>query len=157
MSSSLAPLTVATHRDRLLSVADLLGIHPSGAVMAWLLATSAVELRRLVRDGTVRPRCADHLALLAQLADGVRARLDDPDPAIREARCTAWRAWLGRPSLPATEGLIRPLDRLADPVGAAEALRDLRGVAEQRRGPVTLRLVSLSRAAQEPAGARRAG
>ncbi len=39
MSSSLAPVSAISHRDRLLAVADLLGIHPSGARMAWLLAT----------------------------------------------------------------------------------------------------------------------
>ena len=152
-SSSFAPIRVAqpaTSRDHLLAVADLLGIHPSGAVMTWLLGTPAAELRQLVRDGTVRPRCADHLVLLDELADGVRARLDDPDPTVRAARLAAWRTWLVRPSLPTASGLIRPLDRLAHPGGVVEALRDLRGVAEQRRGAVTLRLVSLARPAQEP-------
>jgi hypothetical protein len=154
MSSSLAPIPTDLLRDRLLAVADLLGVHPAGAVMERLLDTSGAVLRRVVAEEPVDLPAADHLALLALFAAGVRGRLSDPDPRVTARRLVAWRRWLRTPSLPGPDGPIRPLDRLGDPEGAAEAVHDLLGApVERRHGPVAVRLVSLVRPGPHPSAA----
>lgn len=158
MSSSLAPIPTDLLRDRLLTVADLLGVHPAGAVMESLLGTPAVVLRRVLAAEPVDLPAADHLAFLALFAAGVRGRLTDPDPRVTAQRLAAWRRWLETPSLPGAHGLMRPLDRLADPDGALEAVHDLLGAPVVRRhGPLAVRMVSVvrsNRPAARPSPAR---
>jgi hypothetical protein len=141
-------------RDRLLAVADLLGVHPAGAVMERLLGTPVPVLRRVLGEEPVDLPAADHLALLALFAAGVRGRLSDADERVTDQRLTAWRRWLTTPSLLGPNGPIRPLDRLGDPDGAAEAVHDLLGAPVVRRhGRVDVRLVALVRAAPRPSAA----
>lgn len=154
MSSSLAPIPTDLLRDRLLAVADLLGVHPAGAVMERLLDTPSSVLRRVLVEDPVDLPAADHLALLALFAAGVRGRLGDADPGVTAQRLAAWRRWLTTPSLPGADGPVRPLDRLGDPEGAAEAVHDLLGAPVVRRhGPVAVRMVSLVRPVPRPSGA----
>lgn len=154
MSSSLAPIPTHLLRDRLLAVADLLDVHPAGAVMERLLDTPVPVLRRVVAEEPVDLPAADHLALLALFAAGVRGRLGDVDPRVTDQRLAAWRRWLTTPSLPGPDGPVRPLDRLGDPDGAAEAVHDLLGAPVVRRhGRVDVRMVSLVRPVQRPSAA----
>lgn len=148
MSSSLAPIPTDLLRDRLVAVADLLGVHPAGAVMERLLDTPAPVLRRMLAAEPVDLPAADHLAFLALFAAGVRGRLADADPRVTAQRLAAWRRWLETPCLPGAGGPIRPLDRLADPEGAIEAVHDLLGAPVVRRhGPLAIRMVALVRPA----------
>lgn len=145
---SALPVPATLHRDRLLAVADLLGVHPAGAVMCRLLGVRAGVLRAVVRGVPALGLPEDHLALLSLFGILVRARLaddgaaGDPEPAA----LARWRAWLRTSSLSGGAGPITPLDALASPAGVAAAIADLRGVArEQRRGRVSLRLLSVVR------------
>ena len=156
MSSPAPSRSIATSavlRDRLLTVADLLGVHPGGAVMMRLLGRSAAALRALATERPVAAdrATADHLALLALFAAVVRSRLADPDPDVAAIRLAAWRTWLSTASLAGPSGFERPIDRLADPAGVADALADLvgdrrtAGAAGDRAGRTTVRLVSAVR------------
>ncbi|MCC6832997.1 MAG: hypothetical protein IT200_16810 [Thermoleophilia bacterium] len=70
-------------------------------------------------------------------------------------RLAAWRRWLTTSSLPGPDGPVRPLDRLADPAGAAEAVHDLLGAPVVRRhGLLGVRLVSVVRPSVRPSPAR---
>lgn len=156
VSSPVPPVPVASAvllRDRLLAVADLLGVHPSGAVMLRLLRTPPAILRSIARGRPVDDRGlpGEHLALLAVLAAVVRSRLADPDDEIAAVRLSAWRTWLATPSLAGPAGLERPIDRLADAGAVADAIAELVGgagepvIAGGAAGRATVRVVSVQR------------
>ena len=155
MSRTSAPPTVpSVHpvasplRDRLLAVADLLGVHPSGAAMARLLRTPAPVLRDVVQGTVDDLAAAEHLALLAAFAAQVRAHLDDGDADHLAQRLVAWRRWLVGPSLPSPDGgTLRPIDRLAEPDAVLDAICDLAGPPIRRAG-LSMRLVTLLRPAR---------
>ncbi|MFN8621859.1 MAG: hypothetical protein U0869_14095 [Chloroflexota bacterium] len=139
--------TTTVERDRLLVVADLLGAHPAGAVMCRLLGVRPGMLRAVVRGEDTPGLPADHLALMARFASVVGARLT-ADGAIDPAALARWRAWLVAPSLPdatGRPGSVAPIEALRTPAGVAAALADLAGPADERRGRVSLRLLSAVR------------
>ena len=125
MSQTAARIPVDPRRERLLAVADLLGVHPAGAVMVRLLGAPAPALRGILAGHPGADAAADHLALLALFATIALERLADPDPEVTAIRLAAFRSWLATPSLAGPAGAERPLDRLADPAGVADAVRDL--------------------------------
>lgn len=125
MSLTVARFPTDQLRDRLLAVADLLGVHPGGAVMARLLGTPASTLRAVLAGRWAPDAPADHLALLALFTTIARERLADLDPVVCAVRLAAFRTWIATPSLASPGGPERPLDRLADPAAVADAIRDL--------------------------------